>query len=148
MLTASAPVTGQPHSAAQQHLGDVPQSDVCTPRGVCLWVSRRVWRRASLCVSSTVCMCARVMDSEQTLSVRGAACQLIRCGRCSYQVLQQLLLTPPSIFPKWQASSIKEGGQRRGRGGLNPATDEAGRCLQRRRLGRNRSISHLIPFIC
>lgn len=60
------------------------------------------------CVSSSVCMCARVMDSEQTLSVRGAASQLIRCGRCSYQVLQQLLLTPPSIFPKWQASSIKE----------------------------------------
>lgn len=63
-------------------------------------------------VSSSVCMCACVMDSEQTLSVRGAASQLIRCGRCSYQVLQQLLLTPPSIFQKWQAGSIIKGGKK------------------------------------
>lgn len=46
-------------------------------------------------VSSSPCTCARLTDSEQTLSVRGAASRLNRRGRCSYQVLQLLLLTPP-----------------------------------------------------
>lgn len=108
MLTANAPVTGQPHSTAQQHLCWCPTKWCLYSSGsVSVGVSPCV--AASIqCVSSSVCMCACVMDSEQTLSVRGAASQLIRCGRCSYQVLQQLLLTPPSIFPKWQASSIKK----------------------------------------
>lgn len=49
---------------------------------------------------------ARVTDSGQILSVRGAASQLIRSGRCSYQVLQRRLLTPPSAFPKWLAGRL------------------------------------------
>lgn len=136
MLTASAPVTGQPHSKAQQHLRWCPTKWCLYSSGsVSVGVSPCV-AESIHCVSSSVCTCACVTDSEQTLSVRGAASQLIRCGRCSYQVLQQLLLTPPSIFPE-MASRAAERGHRR-----------AGRCRQRCRIGCNCAISHLIPFIC
>lgn len=97
-------------------------------------------------MSFSVRTCVRLMDREQTQSVRGATSQLIWCGRCSCQVLQQLLLTPPSIFPKWQASSIKN---------LpvshrvpEPGHRQTGRCQQWCHTGCNCTISHLIPFIC
>lgn len=133
MLTADPPVTGQPHSKAQQHLRWRPTKWCLYSSGsVSVGVSPRV-ALSILCVSSPVCTCARMTDAEQTLSVRGAASQLIRNGRCSYQVLQRLLLTPPSIFPKWQARR------------LSTVTAKWAAVF---RVGRNRTISHLIPFIC
>lgn len=128
MLTANAPVTGQPHSKAQQHLRWCPTKWCLYSSGsVSVGVSPCV-AESIQCVSSSVCTCACVMDSEQTLSVTGAASQLIRCGRCSYHVLQQLLLTPPSIFPKWQAEC------------LNLVTDE------RADVGSGAVLAVIVPF--
>lgn len=128
MLTANAPVTGQPHSKAQQHLRWCPTKWCLYSSGsVSVGVSPCV-AGSIQCVSSSVCTCACVMDSEQTLSVRGAASQLIRCGRCSYQVLQPLLLTPPSIVPKWQAER------------LNPVTHE------RADVGGGAALAVIVPF--
>lgn len=53
---------------------------------------------------------------------------------------------PPSIFPKWQAGSIKN--LPVSRRVPEPGHRQTGRCQQRCHTGCNCTISHLIPFIC
>lgn len=84
-----------------------------------------------------LCVHVRVCDGQQAD---------IKCQRSSVAAnpLWQVFLpgpaatvTDPSLYIPKMASRVSERGHRR-----------AGRCRQRCRIGCNRAISHLIPFIC